>query len=154
MNRISFTFFLGSLVPAAAILLLGGSSAACLFAGMLVLLIPALLFARMVAGWLYWLADAVDAVRGLSGRRAMVVAGEIPERSWSHETARRPTRINRKPPTPAPSEDESHAGGQDKEIVSALVNLGMPRKQAQTAAAQTTGSFAERIARATRMRIA
>lgn len=155
MNRISIAFFLGSLVPAAAILLLGGSSAACLFTGILVLLTPALLFARTVAGLLYWVADAVDAVRGISERRAMV-AGEIPERSccWSHETARRPTPINRKPPTPAPSEDESHAGGQDKEIISALVNLGMSRKQARVAAARTTGSFSERIAAATRMRIA
>lgn len=59
----AIAFFSGSLVPAIAIFWLGGTPLACFVAGCLTAVIPALLFARKLGGWLYWVDDAVDALR-------------------------------------------------------------------------------------------
>jgi hypothetical protein len=113
MNRMALAFISGSLVPAIAIFCLGGDSRACLVAGALAVLVPALLFARKVGGWLYWVADAVDAVRGVSvSRKAAKKTARPKKPSWLLDYSQDAISAANKPAPAAPSlsADEIVAG--------------------------------------------
>jgi hypothetical protein len=148
MNKVSLAFFSGSLVPATAIFLLGGTSQACLVAGMLLVLIPALLFAREVGDWLYWVADAVEAVRGVQASKGTLRREHLQSQAASRITGeaagenypRRRVAVMSGPST------------SDKELESALVNLGCPKGKARLIASKIpAGTFEERLRQATKL---
>lgn len=147
----AITFVAGSLVPAIAIFALGGTPLACFVAGCLTAVIPALLFARKLGGWLCRLADGIDAVRGVSGipaRSSGALAGEgagylgaeNPGRPLvggiSHAGTKPPapalTVVRRGPPTHTTSADNTTP--EANELETALINLQVPKKQAKSIA--------------------
>jgi hypothetical protein len=145
----AIAFVSGSLVPAIAIFCLGGSARACLIAGCLAAVIPALLFARKVGRWLYWVADAVDAVRGVSvsRERNRVQAPHVPDGERLRSTL---TVVRRGPKTYTTSAANSTL--EAKELASALINLGTSRLRANQIAQQVgPGSFEERLRAAVQM---
>ena len=125
MNKVSLAFFSGSLVPAIAIFALGGTSRACLFAGAFLVIVPALLFARKVAGWLCWVADAVDAVRGVSVRPGPQLVRSVPAKQ---------------------SKSTVDTSPEAKQLETALINLGLDKKEAVLIVQKTgPGTFEARF---------
>ena len=61
-NRFQLGFLLGSLIPLAAICVLGHSERVCFAAGAGFLLVPALLWPRKLAGWLSGLGGFYERV--------------------------------------------------------------------------------------------
>lgn len=141
----ALAFVSGSLVPAIAIFCLGGNSRACLVAGCLTAVIPALLFARKVGGWLYWVADATDGVRGVCGRAGCNV---VLLRRSDISPARPLTVVRRGPKTNTTSADNTTL--EANELETALINLQVPKKQAKSIA-QKLGPGLDRFNEAVNM---